>query len=199
MSSSLTRVSRTVCALLLGATVPALAQNTQDHAYTAADVAAGSQLYARQCQLCHGQNGDGISGIDLRRGQFRRVTSDSDIAGVMAKGIAAGGMPPFNFQPAELNGIIAFIRAGFDPGASPQRRRSGARAGRLRGKGRCATCHRVNGSGPRIAPDLSDIGAHAHARRAAAIAARSDQRDAADQSPGARSSRATAGRSAAAG
>jgi putative heme-binding domain-containing protein len=27
------------------------------------------------------------------------------------------------------------------------------------GKGRCATCHRVNGKGPRSAPDLSDVGA----------------------------------------
>jgi putative heme-binding domain-containing protein len=27
------------------------------------------------------------------------------------------------------------------------------------GKGGCATCHRVNGQGPRVAPDLSDIGA----------------------------------------
>ena len=26
------------------------------------------------------------------------------------------------------------------------------------GKGTCSTCHRVNGRGPRAAPDLSDIG-----------------------------------------
>jgi putative heme-binding domain-containing protein len=26
------------------------------------------------------------------------------------------------------------------------------------GKGQCGTCHRVNGKGPRVAPDLSDIG-----------------------------------------
>ncbi len=160
MSSSLTRVGGTVCALLLGVTVPALAQNTQDHAYTAADVAAGSQLYARQCQLCHGQNGDGITGIDLRRGQFRRVTSDSDIAGVLAKGSAAGGMPSFNFQPAEVNGIIAFIRAGFDPGATPIRVGDPVRGQAVfEEKGRCLTCHRVNGRGIRTAPDLSDIGA----------------------------------------
>src|SRR6185369_4405222 len=27
------------------------------------------------------------------------------------------------------------------------------------GKGACTSCHRVNGNGPRVAPDLSDIGA----------------------------------------
>jgi quinoprotein glucose dehydrogenase len=26
------------------------------------------------------------------------------------------------------------------------------------GKGQCATCHRINGAGPRLAPDLSEIG-----------------------------------------
>ena len=34
------------------------------------------------------------------------------------------------------------------------------------GKGQCATCHRVNGVGSRVAPDLSDIGS---ARQAAAL------------------------------
>ena len=28
------------------------------------------------------------------------------------------------------------------------------------GRARCASCHRVNGKGPRVAPDLSDIGAN---------------------------------------
>ena len=159
MSSSLPRVGPIVCALVVGMAIPALAQNTQDHAYTAADVAAGSQLYATQCQLCHGQNGDGITGIDLRRGQFRRVTSDSDIAGVLAKGIASGGMPSFNFQPAEVNGIIAYIRAGFDPSGTPIRVGDPVRGQALfEEKGRCLTCHRVNGRGIRTAPDLSDIG-----------------------------------------
>ena len=34
------------------------------------------------------------------------------------------------------------------------------------GKGQCGSCHRLNGTGPRLAPDLSDIGA---ARTAGAL------------------------------
>ena len=90
MSSSILRVGLTAGVLTLGMALSASAQNTQDHAYTAADVAAGSQLYARQCQLCHGQNGDGITGIDLRRGQFRSTLYEASLyATVEAIGSAA--------------------------------------------------------------------------------------------------------------
>lgn len=158
MLSSLSFIGRAVCVLLLGASASAAAQNLQDHAYTAADVTAGGQLYARQCQLCHGPNGDGVAGVDLRRGQFKRVTSDEDIARVIANGIAAGGMPSFNFQPAEVTGLIAFIRAGFDPSGTAVKVGDRARGEAVfEGKGRCLTCHRVNGRGLRTAPDLSDV------------------------------------------
>ena len=67
-------------------------------------------------------------------------------------------MPPFRLQPSELTGIVAFIRAHFDTTASV--RVGDAARGRaiFEGKGTCGTCHRVNGRGPRAAPDLSDIG-----------------------------------------
>ena len=65
--------------------------------------------------------GDQISGINLRRGQFRRVASDDDIRRIVTTGITEVGMPPFKFQPAELDAIIAFIRAGFDPGGTAVR------------------------------------------------------------------------------
>jgi cytochrome c oxidase cbb3-type subunit 3 len=142
--------------------VAAMAAGTaqvQDHQYSAAEIQAGSRLYATQCQQCHGQMGDQISGINLRRGQFRRVTSDDDIRRIVATGITESGMPPFKFQPAELDSIIAFIRAGFDPGGTAVRI-GDAQRGRAvyEGKGQCSSCHRVNGVGSRVAPDLSDIG-----------------------------------------
>jgi len=150
--------------------VAAMAAGTaqvQDHQYSAAEIQAGSRLYATQCQQCHGQMGDQISGINLRRGQFRRVTSDDDIRRIVTTGITESGMPPFKFQPAELDSIIAFIRAGFDPGGTAVRI-GDAQRGRAvyEGKGQCSSCHRVNGVGSRIAPDLSDIGS---ARQAAAL------------------------------
>lgn len=138
----------------------AVSAQQADHQYTTADVEAGSRLYANQCALCHGQNGDGINGVDLRRGVFRRSVSDDDLSRLITTGLAAAGMPAFKFQPAELTSVIAFIRAGFDPSGTAVKVGTPARGKDLfAGKGKCATCHRVNGVGPRLAPDLSDIGA----------------------------------------
>jgi putative heme-binding domain-containing protein len=154
-----------VAALLVGVlhamlVVRASAQASQDHQYTSADIEAGSRLYANQCSLCHGPNGDGVNGIDLRRGVFRRSVSDDDLARVITTGVAAAGMPSFKFQPGELTGVIAFIRAGFDPAGTAVKVGNPTRGAALfAGKGACGTCHRVNGVGPRSAPDLSDVGA----------------------------------------
>jgi putative heme-binding domain-containing protein len=133
----------------------------QDHGqYSRADIETGQRLYGPQCQVCHGATGDGVPGIDLRLGRFRRSSSDEDLARVITSGIPGTGMPAFVLQPAELVGVVAFIRAGFDPGSAAVRVGDAARGRALfEGSAECATCHRVNGRGPRLAPDLSDIGA----------------------------------------
>jgi cytochrome c oxidase cbb3-type subunit III len=142
---------------------------TQDHPgqYSQADIDVGIRLYNAQCAQCHGANGDLVQGVDLRRGQFRRSSSDEDLARVITNGIPGAGMPPFSLHAFEITGILAFIRAGFDP-ASSAVKVGNATAGRaiFEGKGACTTCHRVNGVGSRVAPDLSDVGA---ARTPAAI------------------------------
>jgi putative heme-binding domain-containing protein len=137
-------------------------QNPSEHPgqYTQADIEAGARLYSSQCQTCHGLNGDQISGIDLRRGQFRRSTSDEDLAKVITTGVAGTAMPPFSLQAPEVSRVIAFIRAGFDPAGTAVKVGNAERGHQIfDGKGSCTTCHRVNGVGPRTAPDLSDIGA----------------------------------------
>jgi putative heme-binding domain-containing protein len=135
------------------------AQSSQDHTYTSQDIQIGSRLYAGQCATCHGQNGDTVSGIDLRRGQFRRPMSDEDLRRTIAIGVPGTGMPPFNLQPSEVDGLIAFLRAGFDVSGTAVKVGDAARGKPLfEGKGGCGTCHRVQGKGPRVAPDLSDIG-----------------------------------------
>jgi mono/diheme cytochrome c family protein len=105
----------------------------QDHTYTRADVEVGQRLYGPQCQVCHGATGDGVPGIDLRLGRFRRSSSDDDLARVITTGIPGTGMPAFRLQPAELTGVIAFIRAGFDAGSAAVRVGDRARGQALRG------------------------------------------------------------------
>ena len=147
-----------VAALLAFAPCAASAQS--DHTYSSQDIAAGRKVYSSQCQLCHGQNGEQVNGVDLRRGRFKRSVSDEDIAAVITNGVAGAGMPPFKLQPAEITSLLAFIRAGFDPSGVAVKVGNVARGKALyAGKGNCASCHRINGDGPRTAPDLSDVGA----------------------------------------
>lgn len=137
------------------------AQLSQDHPgqYSQADIDVGARLYNAQCAQCHGPNGDQVSGVDLRRGQFRRAASDEDLARIIANGIPGTGMPPVSLQPAEMTGVIAFIRAGFDPAGKPIRIGTASRGQAVvEGKGGCLACHRISGRGSRQAPDLSDIG-----------------------------------------
>jgi len=163
MSSMFGRhVAAAVSAWAILAVAVAAQQNPTEHPgqYSQADIEAGSRLYSSQCQQCHGLNGDQITGIDLRRGQFRRSTSDEDLAKVITTGVPGTAMPPFTMQPPEVSSVIAFIRAGFDPAGTAVKVGNAARGRQVfEGKGTCTTCHRVNGTGPRVAPDLSDIGA----------------------------------------
>jgi putative heme-binding domain-containing protein len=133
----------------------------QDHPgqYSQEDIALGVRVYNAQCAQCHGANGDQVSGVDLRRGQFRRASSDEDLQRIITGGIPGTGMPPVALQPPELTGVIAFIRAGFDPKGRPIKVGSPPNGQAIvEGKGGCLACHRVHGRGSRQAPDLSDIG-----------------------------------------
>jgi len=137
-----------------------LAQESGDHQYTTEAIQAGSRVYTQQCALCHGPQGATVDGIDLRRGVFRTASSDDDLRRVISQGAAEGRMPAFSLNSGELDGVIAYIRAGFDPEGVAVRIGDPARGQALfSGRGECAGCHRVNGVGPRTAPDLSDIGA----------------------------------------
>lgn len=150
-------------ALCLAAALTLRAQApTQDHPgqYDRADIESGSRLYGAQCAGCHGPNGDMVNGVDLRRGQFKTAVTDEDLARVLAVGAPAAGMPAFaGLQSRDVAGIIAFIRSSFDATAGGVALGDATRGRTLfSGKGGCSGCHRVNGSGPRLTTDLSDIG-----------------------------------------
>ncbi|MGD8729147.1 MAG: c-type cytochrome, partial [Gemmatimonadota bacterium] len=148
-----------ICVLLQVAPAAAAAQ-LADHQYTSAAIEAGSRLYVSECALCHGPQGDRVDGIDLRRGQFRGDRSDDDLRRIISTGVDDSRMPAFDFSAAEMDGIIAYIRAGFDPSGVAVRIGDADRGRQVfQGAGECSSCHRVNGVGPRTAPDLSDIGA----------------------------------------
>jgi putative heme-binding domain-containing protein len=159
------RLGIAIASLLLGAWLGGMATaeravaQVQDHQYSTPEIQAGSRLYGTQCALCHGNNGDGIAGVNLPRQQFRRASTDDDIKNTITTGVAAAGMPSFRLQPAELDGLVAYIRSGFDLSGAPFKVGNAARGQAIYDRNGCAACHRVKGTGARTAPDLTDIGA----------------------------------------
>jgi putative heme-binding domain-containing protein len=153
-----------ICALLtLFRTLPALAQPggaAHPGEYAPADIAYGSRLYDAQCTTCHGSNGDGVGGVDLRSGRFRNAVTDQDLVRVITQGLPGTGMLAFKLDAAEIAGIVAYLRNmnTFDRGTvkvgDPGRGRAV-----VSGKGACARCHRIGDQGSRVAPELTDIGA----------------------------------------
>ena len=138
---------------------PAAAQNHAGQ-YALADIEFGVRLYNANCTRCHAESGDGVVGVDLRSGWYSRAGSDPELMRLLQTGVPDTAMPPNDFSRSELTGLVAFLRTMRDIDVSSVRLGDVTRGrGLFRSKGACATCHRVNGSGPRTAPDLSSIGA----------------------------------------
>ena len=125
-----------------------------------ADLEMGARVFAAQCVVCHGATGNLVAGVDLRSGRFNRASNDSELMEIVTTGIKGTAMPPFTFTRAELTGIVAYLRNMRDFNAGAGTRGDASRGQTIfEGTGRCASCHRVHGKGPRLAPDLSSIGA----------------------------------------
>jgi putative heme-binding domain-containing protein len=131
----------------------------QDHAdYEAADIEYGLTLYLSQCATCHGEGGAEIAGVDFRSGQIRRAGSDRELRALISNGIPGTGMLAFDLDPSEMTGIIAYLRnMNYEADAVTI---GDAARGRVvfEGIGDCYRCHRVKDRGPRIAPELTNIG-----------------------------------------
>jgi putative heme-binding domain-containing protein len=127
---------------------------------TAADLLDGERAFKANCANCHGPDGDLIQGIDLGRGRFRRQMTDADLVRVIRTGIPNTPMPATQMSEEQAGKIVGYLRS----------RAASVNAGALVGdpargkalfdtKGACASCHRVNGAGSRIGPDLTAVGA----------------------------------------
>ena len=146
------------------AVTPAPAQHA-----TAADIEDGARAFQSSCATCHGPDGDQVAGIHLGRGQFRRPLSDDDLVGIIRNGIPDTPMPPTRVSEEQARRIVAYLRdlassgRGVVAGGDPTRGRA-----LFDGEGGCLNCHRVDGRGSGIGPDLSGIG---RARRAVELQA----------------------------
>jgi putative heme-binding domain-containing protein len=128
--------------------------------YEATDIEYGARLFSMHCINCHGENGDLLPQINLRTGRFPNSPSDRDLGENIRNGIPDTAMIATAYTESEITALVAFVRniGSVDLGSvtlgDPDRGRAA-----FEGKGDCSRCHRVNGRGPRFAPELSNIGA----------------------------------------
>jgi len=141
-------------AIALLACGPLLAQHE-----TAQDILDGGRAFRNTCANCHGPDGDEVAGIDLGRGVFRRAKNDQDLVQIIRAGVPGTAMPASDMPVAQAEQIVAYLRSVAATKRSASAVGSFDRGKTLfDGKGACASCHRVNGVGARLGPDLSNIG-----------------------------------------
>lgn len=121
------------------------------------DAADGGRLYRSNCLVCHGPEGNMIEGIDLAHGKFRRASSDAAVIRIIQNGVAGTAMPPHSLTDLQCGNIVAYLRSlGVAAGGGSGDAARGRTVFETRGG--CVGCHRVNGAGSRVGPDLSEIG-----------------------------------------
>jgi putative heme-binding domain-containing protein len=160
LARSLLVVAGVTAWIVRAQTPPPTAAAEHPGQYSPADVAAGQKVYSTVCAACHGPAGNAIGNVDLRRGPLPRAATDDALRAVITKGFPQSGMPAFKLEAAELNGLVAFIRAGLENAPPPAPVAGDAALGRVlfETKGKCLECHRVFETGNFIGPELTEIG-----------------------------------------
>ena len=136
----------------------------QDNPFnTSVDARMGRRVFQAECGRCHGRDAKGndeTSAPDLTTGTFANASTDQGLFEVIRDGIPGTTMVGVSWAPDEtIWQVVAYVDSlGINPadyvltGDVENGRRL------FSGKGDCASCHMVDGSGGRLGPDLSTVG-----------------------------------------
>lgn len=122
-------------------------------------IEAGRALFAAGCAVCHGVNGEGGRGPNLRERVYWHPLEEDTIYKAIQKGIGAN-MPAANLPEDETWRLVAFVKALTSP-AFETPVPGDAKAGEelFWGKAGCGGCHGIRGRGGKLGPDLGEIAA----------------------------------------
>jgi len=121
------------------------------------DVAAGAKTFRSHCATCHGIRGEGGLGPALASGRFFHGSTDDALLRNISNGIPGTEMPGLFYSPDRVWQIVAFIRSLNQNARREVPGDIAAGSALFQSKG-CVRCHRVQGEGGRLGPDLSSIG-----------------------------------------
>ncbi len=119
----------------------------------------GGSLFRAQCATCHGADAKGIESIDapdLTLMYLRDGVSDGSVFQIIREGIPGSIMPPHTFTDTEVWTLVSYLRSAAVAGTSTPIEGNSSRGLALFNEN-CAQCHRVNGRGGSLGPDLSAI------------------------------------------
>ena len=138
---------------------PAAAKNPFDG--NEAAIKYGMGLFRARCADCHGVDARGVRSPDLTQ-VWASGRSDEGLWRTIRYGVANTEMPanppPRGATEQEIWQILAYLKTLSAP-ASTEPPRGNAENGQRIFRANCASCHRVDGTGGRLGPDLSRIGA----------------------------------------
>lgn len=127
-------------------------------------VSLGRILYAENCVMCHGEDGEGVDGPALNDSVFLGETTDDRIFDLIASGVPGTEMPAWGqarggpFTDEQMRQLTAFIR-NWEPEA-PDRHAIAMRGDPVNGlvifNDTCVVCHGESGQGTERAPALNN-------------------------------------------
>ncbi len=123
---------------------------------------AGKKRFRILCAGCHGADGTGgergpaLVGRPDSRMHSAEIRATSFATGFPRRACRHSACPPREFED-----LVAYVHSLRSRRRETQRRQATSRRANsfFQGKGNCAACHRVQGRGGWIGPDLSDVGA----------------------------------------
>ena len=123
-----------------------------------AAIRSGMGLFRARCADCHGMDARGVRGPDITQ-VWASGRTDDGLFTTIKNGIAGTEMPaqPRLFEH-ETWQVLAYLKT-LAASARPDPQRGNAENGKKIYQANCVACHRVDGTGGRLGPDLSRIGA----------------------------------------
>lgn len=122
-------------------------------------IEAGRILFASGCAACHGPDGRGGRGPNLREVVFWHPLDDDTLFKAIQKGNPGGGMPAANLPEDKAWQVVAFVRSLTAP-AIENKTPGDPKAGEALfwGVAGCSGCHSIQGRGGMLGPDLGNVG-----------------------------------------
>jgi len=118
-------------------------------------VQAGGALFRERCADCHGAEAKGDRGPDLTR-LWTADGADARVFQIIRSGVPGSIMPPSQATDEQIRAVIAYLRS-ISTAATVAGSRGDVAKGETTFWSSCGGCHRINGRGGRLGPDLSRI------------------------------------------